>query len=54
MGTLIHYQPDPNNENVRCLDGFTKVRKTIDIKLVTCPMCLDFTNNRFWVINKIK
>jgi hypothetical protein len=57
MKDLIHYMPSERSYNVRCLNGSAHVRRTNDIKVVTCPLCLDeSTNVRFWYHNgkKIK
>lgn len=49
---LIHFQPSTQTLNVRCLNGSAHTKQTMDIKHVTCPLCLNpNTNTSFWFEN---
>lgn len=45
----IHFRPREDNGNVRCLNGSAHIKRTTDIKHVTCKACLDKnTHKSFW------
>jgi hypothetical protein len=37
--TIVHYQDDPKNFNVKCRNGSAHVRRSTNIKAVTCELC---------------
>ena len=37
--SIVHYQEDPKNYNVKCRNGSYHVKRTTNIKLVTCELC---------------
>jgi hypothetical protein len=49
--TDIHFRPSTKTGNVKCLNGSAHVKETFDIRDVTCPKCLDKTDEdqeRWW------
>ena len=48
--TDIHFKPDSDYHNVRCLNGSAHIKRTNDLTKVTCKKCLDTkTYQRFWI-----
>lgn len=39
--TIIHYQNNPKDFNVKCKNGSAHVLRSKDLKKVTCELCKD-------------
>lgn len=51
----IHYLPDKNYHNVRCLNGSGHLIETHDLSKVTCKKCLDsLTCQDYWIDHFLK